>query len=379
MKKLVKLFFGIIIFSVSAMSVSTCMAMYLKKFDKPIKDVFGDAIIFLLSIIGGIALLVIVIGGILYLFAGANPEAQDKAKGTVTKAIIGLIFVLTSYGIINKTSEIVTDTSVTSLPVCYWDCSVWSDCTVGNQSRTCVESCGAVAGSPIVTRSCIVLPASFDWSHEILPAALPAGGANWMTDVKNQSTCGSCWAFATLGYMEAMYNIESSDAAIDEDFSEQDLVSCSSGDCSGGSPALTVKYVKDTGVVPDSCFAYSASDETCSVPNRCATWAAQLWKVDKWFASSVSSQLSIKNELVNGGPVLATMNMTTWNSGTESCTSATENHTVVVVGYDDFGGYWIVKNSWGPGWNGNGYFKVKYGQCGLDSGMTVMVENVLSP
>ncbi len=355
--------------------------MNLTKFDKPIIDIFGDTIEFLLSIIGGIALLMIILGGIFYIFAGANPEAQNKAKGIITKAIIGLMFVLVSYAIVNKISYVSTDTVSMSLPTCYWECDNWSACVMGSQNRTCTESCGAVVGGPTTTRSCVVLPVSFDWSHKILPAALPAGGANWMTSVKDQSTCGSCWAFATLGYMEAIYNIEQNNPASDRDLSEQDLVSCSSGSCSGGSPPLTVKYIKDTGVVPNPCFIYSASNEACSVPNRCATWATQLWKINKWLVSSVSNQQSIKNELVNGGPVLATMNMNTWNPGTESCTSATENHAVVIVGYDDLGGYWIVKNSYGVGWIDGigGYFKVKYGQCGLDSGMTVAVETVMSP
>jgi len=382
MRKITELFFSIIIFSVSATSVSTCMAMYLEKFDKPIKDVLGDAILFLLSIIGGFALLVIIIGGILYIFAGGNPEAQNKAKETATKAIIGLMFVLVSYGLINQTSQIVTDTETILLPTCYWDCADWSVCAVGTQTRTCVESCGAVVGSPAITRSCVVLPASFDWSHIILPAALPAGGENWMTNVKDQSTCGSCWAFATLGYMEAVYNIEQNNASSDIDLSEQDLVSCSSaGNCSGGVLFEATDYIQNTGIVPQSCFAYSASNEACAVPNKCAAWATQLWKVDKWFVSLVSSQLSIKNELVNGGPVLAGMNMSTWNSGTLSCASATENHGVVIVGYDDPGGYWIVRNSYGVGWidGVSGYFKVNYGQCGLDSGMTVAIETVMSP
>jgi hypothetical protein len=45
------------------------------------------------------------------------------------------------------------------------------------------------------------------------------------------------------------------------------------------------------------------------------------------------------------------------------------NHAVVVVGYDDAGGYWIVKNSWGSSWgkSGDGYFKVGYGECRIDS------------
>jgi hypothetical protein len=42
------------------------------------------------------------------------------------------------------------------------------------------------------------------------------------------------------------------------------------------------------------------------------------------------------------------------------------NHGVVIAGYNDAGGYWIVKNSWGPTWNGDGYFKVGYGECAVE-------------
>jgi hypothetical protein len=42
------------------------------------------------------------------------------------------------------------------------------------------------------------------------------------------------------------------------------------------------------------------------------------------------------------------------------------NHGVVIAGYSDAGGYWIVKNSWGSGWNGDGYFKIGYGECAVE-------------
>ena len=86
--------------------------MNLTKFDKPIVDILSEASLFLLSIIGGLALLVIITGGILYIFAGANPEAQEKAKGTVTKAIVGLIFVLVSYAVIDQISYVSTDIQI---------------------------------------------------------------------------------------------------------------------------------------------------------------------------------------------------------------------------------------------------------------------------
>jgi hypothetical protein len=41
------------------------------------------------------------------------------------------------------------------------------------------------------------------------------------------------------------------------------------------------------------------------------------------------------------------------------------NHGVIIVGYNDTGGYWIVKNSWGSSWNGDGYLKLGYGECAI--------------
>ena len=54
--------------------------------------------------------------------------------------------------------------------------------------------------------------------------------------------------------------------------------------------------------------------------------------------------------------------------GVYRCTNdAGANHAVVITGYDDAGGYWIIKNSWGATWNGDGYFKVGYGECDIES------------
>ena len=89
-------------------SFCVCSESKLVFLDKPIVCTIQDLILFLLSIIGGIALLMIVLGGIFYIFAGANPEAQGKAKKTFNYAIIGLIFVLISYAIIG----VITDLSI---------------------------------------------------------------------------------------------------------------------------------------------------------------------------------------------------------------------------------------------------------------------------
>ncbi|MCK5332395.1 hypothetical protein KAJ41_00860 [Candidatus Parcubacteria bacterium] len=75
-------------------------AMKLNYYDKDIKDVLADTIKILLSWTGGIALLFLIIGGIIYITSGANPELQQKAKKAITYSVIGLMLILSSYAII---------------------------------------------------------------------------------------------------------------------------------------------------------------------------------------------------------------------------------------------------------------------------------------
>jgi len=100
------LFFLILFFT--AFLPAPVKAVQLVFLGKPVVDIVNDLILFLLSIIGGVALLMLVFSGILYVFAGANPEAQTKAKKTFNYAIIGLILVLISYAVV----KIITDISV---------------------------------------------------------------------------------------------------------------------------------------------------------------------------------------------------------------------------------------------------------------------------
>ena len=45
-----------------------------------------------------------------------------------------------------------------------------------------------------------------------------------------------------------------------------------------------------------------------------------------------------------------------------------EGHAVAIVGYDDAEQCWIIKNSWGPDWGENGFFRIAAGtnECGIE-------------
>ncbi len=82
----------------------------------------------------------------------------------------------------------------------------------------------------------------------------------------------------------------------------------------------------------------------------------------------------IKQYLVDKGPLAVALGVgSSYGGGFDGqrvyrCKSDSgANHAVIIAGYSDAGGYWIVKNSWGATWNGDGYFKVGYGECDIET------------
>ena len=71
------------------------------------EDLFGDTGVFkqitntILYIVGVIAVIVLIIGGIRYLISGGDSKKVTDAKNTVLYAIIGLIIALLSFAIVN--------------------------------------------------------------------------------------------------------------------------------------------------------------------------------------------------------------------------------------------------------------------------------------
>ena len=191
---------------------------------------------------------------------------------------------------------------------------------------------------------CPTCPSSFDWRNY--------NGYNWMTPVKNQGALGSCAAFAAVGTVEAQIKIDYNTPTITPDLSEQDAYSCHGIE-------YYLDYFKNTGVVDEDCFPYTATSQPCS--NKCSDWQSRTQKIDTY-----ESHCS-KNDLVENGPLKAFIYMGgSFVDGVYKCGGYHSiNHEILIVGYNDAGSYWIAKNSWGSTWNGDGYFKVGYGECGI--------------
>ena len=105
------------------------------------------------------------------------------------------------------------------------------------------------------------LPLSWDWRD--------VQGINYVSDVRNQGGCGSCYAFSSMGMLEARVKILTNNT-VSPVFSTQDIVSCSllSQGCEGGFPYLVAgRYSKDYGVVAEDCNPYVGKDGACSTKN----------------------------------------------------------------------------------------------------------------
>ncbi len=193
---------------------------------------------------------------------------------------------------------------------------------------------------------------------------------NYVSPIKNQGSCGSCWAFAVTAALESQVMIGTKPVTPPE-LSEQVLVSCSgAGSCSGGSPSSASNYIRDVGLPVESCFPYTATNNSCA--NACSTYRVDTLKVIGWQSagSSPSRVDAIKNALYSNGPVVGTFYVYNdffyYKTGVYSYTSGSYAgaHAVLIVGYDDVNQCFIVKNSWGTGWGEAGFFRIAYSEVG---------------
>jgi C1A family cysteine protease len=206
---------------------------------------------------------------------------------------------------------------------------------------------------PMVTAA----PATLDWRN--------VEGVNYVSPIKNQGSCGSCWAFAVTAAAESQMMIATSGLPID--LAEQILVSCpgGGGTCSGGSPSTASTYIRDVGLPLESCFTYTATNNSCS--NACMNWQDNTYRIIGWHSARTAVD-DIKNALYAYGPVIATMyvynDFFSYRSGVYSYMTGSYvgAHAVLAVGYDDTLQAFIVKNSWGSGWGEAGYFMIAYSE-----------------
>jgi len=215
------------------------------------------------------------------------------------------------------------------------------------------------------------LPSAFDWRNK--------DGKNWITGVKDQGMCGSCWAFAAVGAIEAELNINSNNPNFNSDLSEQQLISCcpSCGSCNGGSSSGAFDFANNTGLAKENWFRYDASNRQCNLSNY---WQDTVKKITGWHYIGTWNNISLnhlKNEIINEGPVVIYFDVYDdffYYSGgiyRHLWGNMAEGHAMLLVGYNDEERYLIIKNSWG-GWGEGGYIRHSYDALPLIWGAMVI-------
>jgi C1A family cysteine protease len=206
------------------------------------------------------------------------------------------------------------------------------------------------------------LPANFSWYKKGI-----------MTSVKDQQTCGSCWAFSAIGVFEAL--IKKSDG-IEVDLSEQQLVNCFADGkgCWGADSFLAAVYMVENGIVREGVYPYKNDQWECDLTESSEFYldAARYLPMDA-AESKLERRQKTKYLIMNYGPIDTRMIAYEdfwfyYSSGVyiyDGVSKVRTGHAVVILGWVDddsisTGGYWLVKNSFGETWGENGYFRAAY-------------------
>lgn len=236
------------------------------------------------------------------------------------------------------------------------------------------------------------LPKSFSWQSS--PAVRKPG---------NQGQCGDCWAWAVstaLGDRIAI-GLKAKPLLL----SAQALTSCDSGEagCGGGHIDAPYAYIAVHGLPSEACVPFTDGASSGGSTSPCKSVCAdgkpptQLYYCEKNSEKSLagSSLDVIKADVMANGPLpvvffvmgdfidcmkssstrpfQATKDIYICN--TEDQANIEGGHAVVIVGWGVEPGpiqatlpggkqaqltnvpYWIIRNSWGTTWNGDGHFK----------------------
>ena len=198
-----------------------------------------------------------------------------------------------------------------------------------------------------------------------------------VTPVKNQGSCGSCWAFSVTGNMEGVYKTAH---GILPSLSEQQLVdcdhdcmeykqqkSCDSG-CNGGLMPNAMAYAIREGMTSEDQYPYKGKAGTCNYTTGTGKYRFTAW------ASVNGTEENIIAALNDIGPLSVGVDANMWQlymGGIFNLPcSRSLNHGVLLVGYGTQGkkDYWLIKNSWGASWGEKGYIRLirEKDKCGIN-------------
>lgn len=211
----------------------------------------------------------------------------------------------------------------------------------------------------------VEIPDEWDWRKK-----------GFVTNVKNQGECGSCWAFSATGSLEGQVKRKTGTLT---SLSEQNLIDCTKPQgnegCTGGLMTRSFLYViRNHGLDTEKSYPYEGKEGQCRFKNSTIGATCK-----HYIKISSGKEDDLKAAVATVGPISVAIHANdkfmSYKSGIYDdphCKAKHFNHGVLVVGYGSENGndYWIVKNSWGEEWGKEGYILMarnKGDQCGIAS------------
>lgn len=199
--------------------------------------------------------------------------------------------------------------------------------------------------------------------------------------VRNQGSCGSCWAISTVGAMEMHLELK---GRTNPRLSFSELLNCvpnpkqcgGSGGCSGATAELAFEYIQTYGLSTEDSYAHASQQgESCSSKKG----SSAVYAMTQHFVQlPVNRVRRLLHAVATKGPIVVSVDASAWGtygSGIfDSCgQDSTVNHAVLLVGYGktEQDKYWIIRNSWGPGFGEDGFIRLlrhdrEDAYCGTD-------------
>jgi len=226
-----------------------------------------------------------------------------------------------------------------------------------------------------------------------------------ISEVRDQSNCGSCWAVSAAAAISDRICI-ATNGTVSPRLSANDLLSCCGfcgQGCLGGDVLFAWKYWVQFGLCTggayskDGCKPYpfppcehyvngsrpSCGHEVAKTPKcdeTCQSSHSKPHDQDKYYGSKAynvgKDQKSIQREIFAHGPVEAGFTVfedfLMYKSGVyqHKAGSVVDGHAVKILGWGVENGtpYWLAANTWNSDWGDKGFFKIIRGtnDCGIE-------------
>merc|ERR1719341_1658752 len=216
---------------------------------------------------------------------------------------------------------------------------------------------------------------------DAIPDSYSSVELGYVSPVRDQRTCGSCAAFATVALIEVCFKKLT---GVFGDYSEQQLLDCGFGKnhadgCDGADMQSYLKTIRDEqlDLTHESYFPYQGNVTTCPANLPLYNQGARVKNFYPYFGKNGEEKM--KEYVFKHGAVIARM-ATGKTGGLHDLDHTTgilkdcgeldgSGHAFIVVGYGTENGvdYWLAKNSWGENHGENGYFRIQRGveKCGI--------------